>query len=104
MPGKKQKWGQKSGLRSKAESVLRVGRSEISKMAIHDVQALVSELQVHQIELEMQNEELRHTQLDLASAVERYSDLYEFAPVGYLTVDKRGLIIKANLTLEGMLV
>ena len=103
MPGKKQKWGQKSELRSKAESVLRVGQSEISKMAIHDVQALVNELQVHQIELEMQNEELRRAQLDLASAVERYSDLYEFAPVGYVTVDKRGLIIKANLTLAGML-
>jgi len=103
MPGKKQKWGQKSALRSKAESVLRGGQSEISKMAIHDVQALVNELQVHQIELEIQNEELRRAQLDLASAVERYSDLYEFAPVGYVTVDKRGLIIKANLTLAGML-
>ena len=80
MPGKKQKWGQKSGLRCKAESALRVGRSEISKMAVHDVQALVNELQVHQIELEMQNEELRRAQLDLVSAVERYFDLYEFAP------------------------
>jgi hypothetical protein len=40
----------------------------------------------------------------LASAVERYSGLYEFALVGYVTVDKRGLIIKANLTLEDMLV
>jgi hypothetical protein len=56
------------------------GRSERDLKNGHPRCPGVNELQVHQIELEMQNEELRRAQLDLVSAVERYSDLYEFAP------------------------
>jgi PAS domain S-box-containing protein len=55
------------------------------------------ELQVHQIELEMQNEELRHIREALESALNKYSELYDFAPVGYFTIDADGLIVEANL-------
>jgi PAS domain S-box-containing protein len=55
-------------------------------------------LRVHRIELEVQNEELRQTQVQLEAARARYFDLYELAPVGYATIGKPGLILQANLT------
>lgn len=58
---------------------------------------LVHELQVHQIELELQNEELRRTHLELEAARARYSELYELAPVGFLTLNEQGRIVQANI-------
>jgi signal transduction histidine kinase/ActR/RegA family two-component response regulator len=56
------------------------------------------ELEVHQIELEMQNAELLGARTELEAALEKYTDLYDFAPVGYLTLDAAGLIRQTNLT------
>jgi PAS domain S-box-containing protein len=63
-----------------------------------DVRRLVHELQVHQLELEMQNSELQEARDRMESLLEKYTDLYDFAPVGYFSVDKEGVIQEVNLT------
>jgi PAS domain S-box-containing protein len=68
-----------------------------------DVRALCHELEVHQIELEMQNEELKQAQAELAASEEKYRDLYEFAPIGYLTLEGSGKILEANLAATSIL-
>ncbi len=69
-----------------------------SDLGTEDTRVLIHELEVHQAELEVQNEELRRTQTQLAEALDNYQDLYEFAPVGYMTLDGSGMILQANLT------
>lgn len=90
-------------LRQRAEEMARTSPTNIAGMTAEDVQRLVQELQIHQMELELQNEDLRAAQLELAESRDRYSDLYEFAPVGYLALDKDGKILEANLTAATML-
>src|SRR5580693_703165 len=69
----------------------------------HDLQAVLQDLQLHQAELEVQNEELRLAQAELAQAHDRFQDLYDFAPVGYLTFDAKATILEINLTAAKML-
>ena len=61
-----------------------------------DAQRLVHELEVHQIELEIQNEELRQAREELEVSLGKYSELYDFAPVGYFTFDRHGVIREVN--------
>ena len=68
-----------------------------------DVKQLLQELQTHQIELELQNEQLREAQLELSDALDRYADLFDFAPVGYLILERGGEIREANLAAAELL-
>ena len=103
MKSKRPESRREDSLRERAEERLAASRSDIATMPTKDVERLVHELQVHQIELEMQNEELRRAQLELEEARDRYLDLYDFAPVGYVTLDADGVITEANLTVGKML-
>jgi len=76
----------------------KLAKSSTKKSQTPDEDFPIHELQLHQIELEMQNEELRRAQKELEESRDRYSDLYDFAPVGYFSFDKNGLIIEVNLT------
>ena len=69
----------------------------------HETQRLLEELYVHQIELEMQNEELRHAKAELERSQKRLADHYDFAPVGYCVVREDGVILEANLTAADLL-
>lgn len=83
-------------LRKRAEARFLQTAPEEPKTAWEHAQ-LVHELQVHQIELEMHNEELRHAYDEADALRERYADIYDFAPVGYFTLDHQGVIIEMNL-------
>jgi PAS domain S-box-containing protein len=89
-------------LRERAEAILRntTARLPIGKKTItgDEVQDILHELRVHQIELEMQNQELRRSHLELDESRARYFDLYDLAPLGYFTLSEKGLISEANLT------
>jgi len=99
--------GDAADLRKQAEEVA-TKRAPLSLEASEDLppeamKRLLHELQVHQIELEMQNEELRRMQVELDATLKRYFDLYNMAPVGFVTVSESGLILEANPTATGML-
>ena len=85
-------------LRARAEQLLDTTERDVAQMPVDDVQKLVHELQVHQIELKMQNEALRKTQLELETVRDRYANLYDFAPSALLTLDAHGQILEANLS------
>ncbi|MGD8569724.1 MAG: PAS domain S-box protein, partial [Gammaproteobacteria bacterium] len=70
---------------------------------VTDAELLLNDLHIHQIELEMQNRELRKSQRELEVALDKYADLYDFAPVGYVTFDIKGCIQEINLTACHML-
>ena len=97
MAKKSQRSTKVTELRRQAEARLRMTKRDVAAMPVKEVQELVHELQVHQIELEMQNDELRRTQLELEAVRDRYVDLYDFSPVGHLTLDTHGTIVEANL-------
>ena len=91
---------QESDLRRLAEERLLESRSDFAKAGAEEsvnALALVHELQVHQIELEMQNEELKRARLEAEEALAKYSDLYDFAPIGLFTLDEQGQILESNL-------
>jgi len=91
-------------LRKRAEDLLKSRPSaNVSERSTLEMQRLLHELQVHQIEMEMQNEELRESRERLETIASRFMHLYDFAPVGYMSVSETSLILEANLTVATLL-
>ena len=97
MPINDQQSTSSSRLRRRAEELLKQ-RTNIKSELTADVLELVQELEVYQVELEIQNEELRRAQQEIAALQLEYEDLYEFAPCGYITLNSKGTISRCNLT------
>ncbi|MGO9259019.1 MAG: sensor histidine kinase [Bryobacteraceae bacterium] len=97
----------KQALRQQAEAIAREkairAPEHLDTLSPEEARRVLHELQVHQIELEMQNEELRRTQEELEASRTRYFDLYDLAPVGYFTLSEHGLVLEANLTAAKLL-
>lgn len=93
-----------SALRRRAEERARATKAQDPEsLSPEESERLLHELRVHQIELEVQNEELRRTQEALEASRARYFDLYDLAPVGYFTLGEHGSILEANLTAATLL-
>jgi two-component system cell cycle sensor histidine kinase/response regulator CckA len=102
-PGKTQNVTEQARkLREQAEQLFRTETARLStdveKLSKADMISLNHELQVHQIELQLQNDELQRTQRDLEASQTKYFELYNLAPVGYITMSEKGIITEANLT------
>lgn len=93
----------KNELRKLAEKRIQALHFNFNEIPLEVAQQVAYELQVHQIELEMQKDELLRTQEELETSRARYFDLYDLAPVGYVTVNEKGMMLEANLTLANML-
>ena len=89
-------------IRKKAEQIIQEEPLILPAMNVEQQQSLIHELHVHQIELKLQNEELITTQQRLERTRNKYSDLFNNAPVGYLILDRTGFILEANQTFADM--
>ena len=87
-------------VRQRAEKIVRekavATLDNMAALTPEEIESALHELRVHQIELDIQNDELRNTQADLEASRACYFDLYDLAPVGYCTISERGVIIQAN--------
>ncbi|MBC3541038.1 PAS domain S-box protein [Rufibacter sediminis] len=84
-------------LRQRAEKLQKpVSMADVQNMSPHDVRLLIQELQIHQVELEMQNHQLQLATQELEAARAKYLDLYQHSPFGYVTLDEHGIIEEAN--------
>lgn len=91
-----------SDLRRRADDRLTLEEKAVGELTVDEARELIHELRVHQIELELQNEELREAQHELEIARDRFKSLSDFAPVGYITFNAEGRIVEGNLTAARM--
>lgn len=107
MSQKKDHPGDLSELRKWAEEIARrkagAVPENLAARSSGEIEEMFHELRVHQIELEIQNEELRQAQAELEASRARLGDLYDYAPVGYVTENQTGVIVEANLTATTLL-
>jgi PAS domain-containing protein len=104
MDNEEQNYTDAQMLRIKAEKQLKKNQKALEKSILEaDAKKLMHELQVHQIELEMQNEELIKANENVEAALKKYTMLYDFAPMGYFTLDSDGSICELNFTAAEML-
>lgn len=89
-------------LRQEAEQVLAESSERLEEIPT-DIQELIHELQVRNVELEIQNEQLREAQIESQDSRQKYVELYDLAPVGYLTMDNNGSVVQANLAVCSLL-
>ena len=90
-------------LQDRARAILENDPSSFNTIISADVNELIENLKIQQIELEMQNDELLSTQARLEISQRRYFELYDLAPVGYLTMDPKGIILEINLTAANLM-
>src|SRR5262245_48582318 len=90
-------------LRDRAEAMSQGRREALTVKNLEEASQLVEELRIHQFELQIQNDELHEIQKQLEESRQQLGDLYDFAPVGYATIDVNSLIAQANLKLAAML-
>jgi len=97
--------GDANDLRRRADDAINrsTNRRASDKEPLTAIQLLAHELKVYQMELEMQNDELRRAHLELEASRAKYFDLYDMAPIGYMTINAQGLILEANLAAATML-
>ena len=85
-------------LRQKAEELLKMKPSKAdSSLSAIETAKLIQELEIHQVELELQNQELIQARLETQKIAEKYTELYDLAPSGYFTLDNTGDILECNL-------
>jgi PAS domain S-box-containing protein len=96
-----------TALRRQAEEIAREDAAltleNLNALSLEETRQTLHELRVHQIELELQNEEMKRTQLELVASRDRYFNFYDLSPVGYFTLNEKGLILEANLTTATLL-
>ena len=92
-----------SAPRDAAEKRLGNSPDATQELKEKSLEEIIHELQVHQSELETQNEELKRVQFELEASRNKYQDLYDFAPVGYFTLTQKGIIIEVNLAMAALL-
>lgn len=92
-----------STLRQQAENALEMAEIDVAALSELDIKNIIHNLEVHRIELEMQNDDLQRANKELEQARRKYVDLFEFAPLGYLTIDRQYRITEANVTFARLL-
>lgn len=84
-------------LRNQAEKILNQKKPQVQEMSQLEMHKLIEELQIHQIELQVQNAELRESRLENEASKKRYFNLFDLAPVGYIVLDEKAVIAECNL-------
>jgi len=94
---------EKHNLRKRAEDLLKKADRSTPRILNQRAAEVIHELDVHRVELEMQNEELRRSQVSAEESQRKYAELYEFAPIGFCSFDRKGQIQQVNLACAQML-